>query len=69
MSLLLSSAVRMLFPPVTDQLQGANAPALWLKQASGSGGSPRGLIRVVKGVGMVTLLLVLLIAYQVWKRG
>lgn len=94
-SLLLSSAIRVLFPPVTDQLQGANAPALWLKQASGSGGSPQGLIRAVKGVAaivavmivgtwvadrsalpklrivtlLLVLLLVLLIAYQVWKRG
>ena len=32
MSLLLSSAVRIFFPPVTEQLQGVNAPALWLKQ-------------------------------------
>jgi hypothetical protein len=31
-SLLLSSAVRMLFPPATGQLQGANVPADWLKQ-------------------------------------
>jgi hypothetical protein len=40
MSLLLSSAVRILVPPVTEQLLGASAPALWLKQAGGSRGSP-----------------------------
>ncbi len=48
MSLLLSSAVRMLFPPATDRLQGANAPAFWLKQASGSGGNSQGIILVLK---------------------
>jgi hypothetical protein len=91
MSLLLSSAVRMLFPPVPEQLLGANAPALWLKQAGGSGGSPHRIIRVLKGIsavialaiigtwiaersvppksGIVMLLVVLVIAYQVSKRG
>jgi hypothetical protein len=91
MSLLLSSAVRMLLPPTTDQLQGANAPALWLRQAGGSSGNPQGIIRVVKGVTsivavavvgtwmddhsaplklrVISLLLVLVIAYQLWKRG
>jgi hypothetical protein len=91
LSLLLSSAVRMLFPPATDQLQGANVPADWLKQSSGSLGNAGTSTRVVKGVAaivavvivgtwmanhaalpkarIVTLLLVLLIAYQVWKRG
>src|SRR5262249_29453276 len=38
MSLLLSSAVRMFFPPVTQQLLGVNAPALWLKHEAGSRG-------------------------------
>jgi hypothetical protein len=32
MSLLLSSAIRLSFPPVTQQLQGVNAPAFWLKR-------------------------------------
>lgn len=90
-SLLLSSAVRILFPPATDQLQGANVPAHWLEQSGGSLGNPETSIRVAKGVAaivavvivgtwmadraglpkprIVTLLLVLLIAYQVWKRG
>lgn len=56
--LLLSSAIRMLFPPITGQLLGVNAPALWLKQAGGSRG---------KSV-MVMLLLILLLAYQISKR-
>ena len=90
-SLLLSSAVRMLFPPATDQLQGANVPADWLKRSSGSLGNAGTSARAVKGVAaivaaviagawmanhtalpkaqIVTLLLVLLITYQVWKRG
>jgi len=70
-SLLLSSAVRMLFPPATDRLQGANVPADWLKQSGGSLGNPEGSIGVVKGVAaivaVVILLLILLIAYQAWK--
>ena len=91
MSLLLSSAVRMLFPPVTGQLLGANAPALWLKQAGGSHGSTQGLIRVLKGIsvivalavigtwiaersaqpkaGIAMVLLILVVGYQVLKRG
>jgi len=91
MSLLLSSAVRMLFPPVTGQLLGANAPALGLKQTGASRGGPQAIIRVLKGISAIlavaivgtwmaersvppkawiaVLLLVLLIAYQVSKRG
>ncbi|MFI5382271.1 MAG: hypothetical protein ACHRHE_23495 [Tepidisphaerales bacterium] len=89
--LLLSSAVRILFPPATDQLQGANVPADWLKQSGGSSGNPETGIRVVKVVAafvavaiagtwmadrtalpivrIATPLLVLSIAYRVWKRG
>ncbi len=36
MSLLLSSAIRLLFPPITHGLLGVNAPAFWLKRG-GSG--------------------------------
>ncbi len=77
MSLVLSSAVRMLFPPDADQLQGANAPALWLKQAGGSAGNPQGLILGVVAIVVVAiigvwiadlwvtlLLVVLVVAYQ-----
>src|SRR5215831_4535869 len=90
MSLLLSSAVRLLFPPVTDQLQGANAPALWLKQAGGSGDNRAVGVAfqwaatvvgaAIAGAWMadrLTLpkprvigsLLLLSIAFQLWKRG
>jgi hypothetical protein len=61
MSLLLSSAVRLLFPPVTDQLQGVHAPALWLKRT----GEPLNINRVVAAV--VVVLLAAWIAHQVWK--
>jgi hypothetical protein len=77
MSLVLSSAVRMLFPPDADQLQVANAPALWLKQAGGSAGNPQGLILGVVAIVVVAiigvwiadlwvtlLLVVLVVAYQ-----
>jgi hypothetical protein len=91
LSLLLSSAVRMLFPPATDQLRGVHVPADWLKQPGGSLGNAGTSTRAVGVVAaivavvivgtwmadraalpkarIVTLLLVLLIAYQVWKRG
>lgn len=90
LSLLLSSAVRQLFSPATDQLRGANVPVDWLRQSSGLVGNAGTSIRVVKGIAaivavvivgtwmanhaelpkaqIVTLLLVLLIAHQVWKR-
>jgi hypothetical protein len=48
--LILSSVVRILFPPVSDQLQGANAPAAWLKQNGGSRGSSSGLVRIIQGI-------------------
>jgi hypothetical protein len=38
MGLLLSSAIRMLFPPLTHRLQGVNAPAFWLKRDGGEMG-------------------------------
>ncbi|HLI84155.1 MAG TPA: hypothetical protein VKV17_09580 [Bryobacteraceae bacterium] len=36
MSLLLCSAIRLLFPPVANQVQGAAVPAFWLKQTGGT---------------------------------
>ena len=91
MSLLLASAVRMLFPPVTDQLQGASAPASWLKRAGEEGGISQGVVLAFKGVAamvaaamvgswmrdssamsnarVVMLLLVVLVALQLWRRG
>jgi hypothetical protein len=47
MSLLLSSGVRLLFPPVTDRLQGVNAPALWLKQDGRTGEDSQGILQAV----------------------
>lgn len=66
MSLLLSSAVRMLFPPAADQLQGVNAPAHWLKQAHEPPGNRLGHSRAGAIAGV---LIVLLVAYRLWKRG
>ena len=79
MSLLLTSIVRKLFPPVTGLLAGVNAPAFWLKQAGGLGRSlsiaalaivallaaerPRRL------AGIAALLLILFVVYQISKRG
>src|SRR5579872_6737310 len=40
MSLLLTSGVRMLFPPAASHLQAANVPADWLKRPGDSMGNP-----------------------------
>jgi hypothetical protein len=67
MSLVLSSALRILFPPVTRQLQGANVPAQWPKQSGEALGNPVTSVQIVKGIAVVVLL-VLWSVYLVWKR-
>jgi len=69
MSWLLTSAIRMLFPPVTHRLQGVNAPALWLKQASASKEDSRGLIPGVKLAAAIAVAAILFVAIQFLKRG
>jgi hypothetical protein len=71
MSLLLTSMIRMSFPPATDRLQAVNAPASWLKQAGGAGEETQGIIPVAKGIAAVVAasILVAFIAYHLWKRG
>lgn len=61
MSLLLSCAVRMLFPPSTQQFQGASVPADWLKQTGGSGES----LKTLPAIAAAFLLL--LVAIHLWK--
>ena len=80
-ALLLSSGLRMLFPPVTDQLRNIDVPADWLKHPGGTS------IQVVKSVAMIgavivgawvadqtavakpfIFLVIIVIGYQVWKR-
>ena len=68
MSLLLSSAIRMLFPPATQQLQGANVPADWLKQAGGSGENPPGLIAHSRRCAAIGAALFVVVAFRMWKR-
>ena len=63
MSLLLSCAVRMLFPPATQQLHGANAPADWLKQAGGRSGQNLNSLAAIGGA-----FLLILVALHLWKR-
>jgi hypothetical protein len=91
MSLLLCSAIRLLFPPAGGQVQAANTPAFWLKQPGGAEGSAKGTTLVLKSVAgviaaaaagawmadhlalpkprVITALLLMLIAYQLLKRG
>jgi hypothetical protein len=61
MSLLLSCAMRLLFPPVTQQLHGANAPADWLKRADGSSENLKALPAIAAA------FLLLLVALHLWK--
>jgi hypothetical protein len=61
MSLLLSSAVRMLFPPATQWFHGANVPADWLKQSGGSGEKFKTLPAIAAA------FLLLLVALRLWK--
>lgn len=70
MGLLFSTGIRTLFPLAAGQRQAATAPASWLKQAPGPAIGLERLVRVAKGVApVIALLLVALLAYQVWKRG
>lgn len=68
MGLLLSSAVRVLFPPVTDRLQGVNAPALWLKQDGGTGDNTPGVTQTALLAAIVAVALCVVVAYRIWKR-
>jgi hypothetical protein len=69
LSLLLSSAIRLSFPPPGDQLQGASAPAYWLKRGKESGGrkqkSEGGRLGAVK-VAIVCAVLMLAASFLWW---
>jgi len=67
MSLLLSSVVRLLFPPATDQLQGVNAPAYWLERPGGPPVEPLLLIRILKVIAAVVVLAVVIACVTVLK--
>lgn len=54
MSLLLCSTIRLLFPPLTNQLQGAKVPADWLKR-SGVTFGPR-VILVLKSIAALVAI-------------
>ena len=56
--LLLSSGIRMLFPPISSQLLGINAPAAWLKRAGASSESLNRLIRILRPVAATVILIV-----------
>jgi len=54
--LLLSSAVRMLFPPAAGQLQQVSAPALWIKPSGGSPGIPPGIVEALRVAAIVIVM-------------
>jgi len=56
MCLLLTSMVRILFPPVTDRPIGAGAPAFWLKQAAEPLGISPTAIALIKIIGVIVLM-------------
>ena len=56
MGLLLSTSVRMLFPPITGQLLGANAPALWLKRPVESDESASGATRLIRNILVIVVV-------------
>lgn len=58
LSLILTTAVRMMLPPVAHQLRGTNVPADWLKTSSATvGGAGTGL-RLIQGVTAVVAAMV-----------
>lgn len=65
-SLISSSAVRLLFPPASDQLLGVSAPAHWLER---SGAALSVSPTVILALKVIALLLVVVITYQISKRG
>ena len=68
MSLLLSSAIRLSFPPIADQLRGVNAPALWLKQDGGTGEDSQGVSQAALIAAIVAVAFCVVIAYRIWQR-
>jgi hypothetical protein len=57
--LLLASAVRILFPPVTDRPLGASGPAFWLKHAGEPSVIAPAAINVIKGIGLIAVVALL----------
>ena len=51
--LILSSVVRILFPPISNQPQGANAPAAWLKRDNGTRAGSSDVVRLIQGITVV----------------
>jgi hypothetical protein len=60
----LTSAVRQLFPPVTNHAIGANVPAFWLKQ---SAGNSEGTLRVSKSSWLLLLLAIAAVFFLAHK--
>jgi len=56
MSLLLTSGIRLLFPPVIDQMQSANVPALLLKREGGSLEIPGVVLSALKWIAIAVVL-------------
>ena len=57
--LLLGSAVRLFFPPITDRPAGANGPALWLKHGGGEPDIAGAATATLKSLGLIVGLALL----------
>ena len=53
MSVLIATAIRLLFPPVTDRPRGAGGPALWLRQKAEPIAIPPMMIPVLKSAAAI----------------
>ena len=54
--LLLVSSIRLLFPPLSDRFEGAGGPAFWMQRTAEPIRVSAGVVRLVKGVGLVSVL-------------
>jgi type IV secretory pathway TrbD component len=58
LSLILTSAVRVMLPPAAQQLRGTNVPADWLKSPSATVGGAKTGLRLIQGVTAVVAAMV-----------
>lgn len=56
--LILTSSVRMLFPPLAHQLRGSNVPADWLKTSSPALANTKTGLRIIQGVAAVLAVMI-----------
>jgi hypothetical protein len=58
MGLVMTTSIRMLFPPPAHQLSGTNVPSDWLRTSSPSLGNSRTILLVIQGIAAVLAVMV-----------